>query len=196
MNKLNNRYPKSVDCQGTEITLELLENPQTDEVRAFTEHLSDGDLLFLTRDIREEKVVAAWAKTIASGGIVSVAAKRGGEIVGTTAVLVDRLSWSAHVGDMRILVRPDLRDIGLGRILIQESFLIGLDLGLEKLVVRMTLDQDGAVAVFEEMGFRSEALLRDHVKDASGEKHDLLIMGHDVQAVQGMMQAYGLDEAF
>ena len=67
------------------------------------------------------------------------------------------------VGELRTLVTPDARDIGLGRTLIQESFLIGLELELEKLTVRMTLDQDKAINVFEKMGFKTEALLRDHV---------------------------------
>ena len=83
-----------------------------------------------------------------------------------------------------------------GRELIQESFLIGLSLGLEKLTVRMTLEQEGAIAVFEEMGFKSEALFRDHVKDFKGKKHDLLIMAHDVQGFASQMQAYGMGEAF
>jgi len=196
LNELKKRYPQTVDCQGTSIDLELLDDLQGNEVKEFTSHLSDHDLLFLSRDIREEKVVSAWSKSIADGEIITLAARRGDDIVGTTAVLVDKHSWSAHVGELRILVRPDARDIGLGRVLIQESFLIGLELGLEKLTVRMTLDQEGAINVFEEMGFKSEALLRDHVKDSNGEKHDLLMMSHDVQAVQSMMQAYGMDEAF
>ena len=108
----------------------------------------------------------------------------------------DRLSWSAHVGEMRILILPEARDTGLGREMIQESFLIGLSLGLEKLTVRMTLDQESAIAVFEEMGFKSEALFRNHVKDNLGDKHDLLIMSHDVEGFASQMQAYGMDEAF
>ena len=46
------------------------------------------------------------------------------------------------------------------------------------------------------MGFRSEALLRDHVRDREGVKHDLVILGHDVARFQAQMQAYGLTEAF
>ena len=74
--------------------------------------------------------------------------------------------------------------------------MIPLDLGLEKLTVRMTLDQDRAITVFEEMGFKSEALLKDHVKDRAGKNHDLLVLSHDVAGVQSKMQAYGMDEAF
>jgi len=96
---------------------------------------------------------------------------------------------------LRVLVGPDARDIGLGRKLIQEAFLIGLDRGLEKLTARMTLDQDAAIRVFEEMGFKKEAMLTDQVKDRDGTKHDLLIMSQDVDGFFRQMQAYGLDQA-
>ena len=196
LNEAATRYPRTVDCQGTSIELTLLETLDNDEITAFAQQLTAHDLLFLSRDLREPRVVEAWSKSIEAGDIVSVAARLNGEIVGTTAVLMDKNSWSSHVGELRILVTPEARDISLGRVLIQESFLIGLDLGLEKLTVRMTLNQDKAINVFEELGFKSEALLRDHVKGPDGDKHDLLMMSHDVHAVQSMMNAYGLDQAF
>lgn len=196
MSDLTHRYPRTVDCQGTSVNLELLTQLDHAAVKSFTRQLPEKDLLFLSRDIREEKVVSAWSKGLSEGEIVTIVARADGEIVGTTAILTDQHSWSAHVGELRVLIRPEVRAIGLGRILIQESFLIGLELGLEKLTVRMTLDQERAITVFEEMGFRAEALLRGHVKDSSGSKHDLLILSHDVEAVQSMMQAYGFDEAF
>jgi hypothetical protein len=59
----------------------------------------------------------------------------------------------------------------------------------------MTVDQRGAIAVFEGMGFRAEALLRDHVEDRDGNKHDLVILSHDVAKFQGQMAAYGLTSA-
>lgn len=196
LSELAGRYPKKVICQGEEIELTLLQALDAPRAKAFADQLSDHDLLSLSRDIQEPKVLEAWSRSIEKGDIISVAAVRQGEIVGTTAVLLDKNSWSAHVGELRILVRPDTRDIGLGRELIQESFLMGLDLGLEKLTVRMTLDQDRAITVFEEMGFKSEALLKDHVKDRAGKNHDLLILSHDVAGVQSKMLAYGMDEAF
>ena len=196
MSGREDRYPKQVACQDEVIDLSLLTEIDVAEAATFAQQLFDRDLLSFNRDLREPKVIAAWNRAIKSGDIVSVVATRQGEILGTTAVLLDKHSWSAHVGELRILVKPEAREIGLGRVLIQESFLIGLDLGLEKLTVRMTLDQDRAIAVFEEMGFKTEALLRDHVKDDQDEKHDLLILSHDVTAVQSKLQAYGIDEAF
>lgn len=195
MSEIASRYPNTVDCQGESIELDLLKSLDAQEAADFTNRLTDYDLLSLSRDLQEPKVIEAWSRSIESGEITSVAARRaGGEIVGTTAVIVDKNSWSAHVGELRILVSQDARNIGLGRILIQESFLIGLALGLEKLTVRMTLDQEAAVTVLEEMGFKTEALLKDHVKDRFGIKHDLLMMSHDVASIASRLEVYGLDQ--
>jgi hypothetical protein len=34
----------------------------------------------------------------------------------------------------------------------------------------MTVDQQAAIALFESLGFKAEALLRDHVRDVDGKK--------------------------
>ena len=196
MNELYKRYPRQISLKDGDASLDLLVDPSAQEIMDFAAALPSADLLFLNRNIQVPKVLDAWRESIAEGDIVSIVAKRGSKVLGTTAVVQDRLSWSAHVGEMRILILPEARDTGLGREMIQESFLIGLSLGLEKLTVRMTLDQESAIAVFEEMGFKSEALFRNHVKDNLGDKHDLLIMSHDVEGFASQMQAYGMDEAF
>jgi L-amino acid N-acyltransferase YncA len=94
-----------------------------------------------------------------------------------------------------IVVSPKTRGIGLGRLMIQEAFII-LSKGLEKLVAQMTVDQQGAIAVFEQLGFRGEALMRDHVKNAHGRKHDIVLLSHDVVRVQSQMEAYSLADVF
>ena len=48
----------------------------------------------------------------------------------------------------------------------------------------------------EGLGFRSEALFRNHVKAADGCKHDIVLLSHEVARVQSQMEAYGLTEAF
>lgn len=60
----------------------------------------------------------------------------------------------------------------------------------------MTLGQKGAIAVFESLGFRPEALLRDHVKDREGKKHDLLVFSHEVARFAAQRAAYGVAEVF
>ena len=196
MSALASRYPCTLELGGESIELSLLTADDQAEVLKFAEALPVHDLMFLSRDIQEPKVLEAWVRSIETGEIVSVVARRNREVVGTTAVVTDPLSWSPHVGELRVLVSTEARQIGLGRKLIEESFLVGLDLGLEKLTARMTLDQDSAIAVFEEMGFRTEAHFKDHVQNREGKKHDLLILSHDVSRLRAKHEAYGLDQAF
>jgi len=190
------RFPRTVELEGTKVHLTLMSAADEQDVLAFAHTLPAHDLLFLRRDIRLPKVTSAWVRQIDDGSIVSLLARRDGQLVGCTAVVRDALSWSPHVGELRVLVAPGGRAKGLGRVLIQESFLVALGQGLEKLIAQMTVDQQGAIAVFESLGFRAEALLRDHVRDAEGVKHDIAILSHDVEQFQSQMQAYGVDELF
>lgn len=191
------RYPRDVEIKDGTVTLDLMLPTAEAEVLAFAKTLPPHDLLFLRRDITEPKVLAAWAKQIESSEITSLIARdEEGQMLGCTAVVRDEHSWSPHVGELRVLVAPAGKDRGLGRQLIQESFLVALSLNLEKLTAQMTPDQTGAINVFEEMGFTAEALLKDHVQDASGEKHDIVILSHNVKGFQSQMQAYGLTDLY
>jgi len=189
-------YPHTVDCGGTDIKLAMMTPGDDAKVIAFARTLPENDLLFMRRDIRQPKVVAAWADLIAQGRLASLLAWRGNDVVGCAALIIDPMSWSPHVGELRIVVSDKVRGIGLGRTLIQEAFLIALSKGLEKLVAQMTVDQQGAIAVFESIGFRGEALMRDHVKGADGRKHDIVLLSHDVARNMSQKELYGLADVF
>jgi len=189
-------YPRTLDCGGTEIKLALMAPQDDAKVIAFANTLPEDDLLFMRRDIRQQKVVAAWTDLIAQGRLASLLAWSVGEVVGCAALVIDPLSWSPHVGELRVVVSRKVRGIGLGRVLIQEAFLIALSKGLEKLVAQMTVDQQGAIAVFESIGFRGEALMRNHVKGADGRKHDIVLLSHDVVLSQAQMEMYGVADVF
>jgi L-amino acid N-acyltransferase YncA len=165
-------------------------------ILAFARALPEHDLLFLRRDITEEAAVDDWVAEVASGEITTVLALLGSEVVGYGTINRNHLRWSAHVAELRVLVAESMRGKGLGRILTQEAFAIALESGIEKIVAQMTLDQKGAISTFEGIGFRPEALLRDQVKDRHGNKHDLLVLTHEVARFEAQRRAYGVSEAF
>ena len=161
----------------------------------FAQKLPVHDLLFLPRNISEPKVLAAWIKEIERGSITSLLAVKSGRVVGCGTIVRDPHSWSPHVGEIRNVVSPDVRGQGVGRALSQETFALALSVGLEKLLVQMTVDQTGAIAIFEGLGFKAEALFRDHVRDSAGQNHDIVVLAHNVAQVRAQMEAYGLPEA-
>ena len=188
-------YPRTVACGDAQVEIARMTAGDRAALVAFVATLAPQDLLFVPRDLGHPKVVDAWMRSIDAGELVSLAARSDGKMVGCTAIFVDELSWSKHVGELRILVGPAWRGRGLGRTLIQECFAQALELGLAKLIAQMTVDQRAAIAVFEELGFRAEALLSKHVADRDGKQHDLVLLAHDVDAVRGRMEAFGLSDA-
>lgn len=195
MKSVSREYPRTVSYNGTKVELSLVSAADTQAIKAFVATLPEHDLLFLSRDITHPKVIQAWIDAIPEGRIKSIVARQNGVVVGCTAIALQELSWSRHVGELRVLVSPALRGKGLGRLLIQECFIQALELGLSKLCVRMTVDQQAAITGFEGIGFRTEALFRNHVKDREGKLHDLAVLSHDVDEVQSWQEVYGIADA-
>ena len=188
-------YPRRAATEAGEIEIRLMSQADEAAVLAFAQNLPVHDLLFLPRDISEPKVLGAWVKEIERGAITSLLAVKGDKVVGCGTLVRDPQSWSPHVGEIRNVVSSDVRGQGVGRALSQETFALALSAGLEKLMVQMTVDQTGAIAIFEGLGFKAEALLRDHVKDKTGRNHDIVVLGHNVAQVRAQMEAYGLPGA-
>jgi RimJ/RimL family protein N-acetyltransferase len=185
-------YPRRVATGAGDIEFRLMTAADEAGVLQFARQLPVHDLLFLPRNISEPKVLAAWIKEIDRGAITSLLAIRGDRVVGCGTLVRDPLSWSPHVGEIRMVVSTDVRGLGVGRALTQETFALALASGLEKLTAQMTVDQTGAIAVFEGLGFKAEALLRDHVRDREGSTHDIVVLGHNVAQVRAQLEAYGV----
>jgi L-amino acid N-acyltransferase YncA len=180
---------------GETITLRLLGRADRGALLAFTAGLQEHDLLFLRSDITDANAIDTWLDNVDLGRTVTIVAERAGKIAGYGSLHFSSAHWSRHVGELRTLIAEDMRGKGLGRALAEAIFAQALERGIEKMVAQMTIDQKGAIATFEELGFKAEALLRDHVRDRNGERHDLLVYSHDVRNFQSQLDAYGVSEA-
>ena len=188
-------FPRTVHIADDEFKIGYMTARDEASVTAFAHALPPHDLLFMRRDITAPKVMAAWLQGIENGTLTTLLTTKGGSVYGCAAIIRDELSWSPHVGEMRIVVSRALRGKGIGRVLTQECFAIALGLGIEKLIAYMTVDQRNAIAMFEDLGFQAEAMLREHVKDRDGAKHDVVMLSHDVNKFLARMEAFGLSEA-
>lgn len=187
--------PIDVVVNGQTANLRIMHPRDEPAVLAFARRLAPHELLFLPRDIREPKVVAAWAREIEAGRLKTLLAWSGGTVIGCGTLVRDRLSWSPHVAEIRVVIGEAMRGGGLGTALVQEVFRLALADGAEKVFAQMTTDQQGAIAIFEGLGFRPEAILRQHVRDETGTARDLLVLSHIVAEVAATLEAYGVFEA-
>ena len=117
-----------------------------------------------------------------------------GKVIGYVAVL-PLVGWSSHVGSLRVVVDPEARGKGVGRALARHGLMSALELDLTKIVVEVVVDSVPAIGMFEALGFEPEALLRDHVRDKSGELRDLVVLAHLVEGTWSGMATAGLEDA-
>lgn len=177
-------YPAALNLDGTEVTLRLLERSDKQAMLAFASGLPVHDLLFLRRDITQPDVVDQWLRDIEDGYNSTVVATHDGAIVGYAGVNSDRMSWTRHIAELRVLVAESMRSKRLGRLLVEQAFAIARERGVKKMMAQMTTDQEAAMRVFGRLGFQREAVLRNQVMDRDSALHDLQLMSLDVDEFQ------------
>jgi ribosomal protein S18 acetylase RimI-like enzyme len=157
----------------------------------FLARIPEGDRTFFKDDVDDPEVISAWLRgRRAACGL----ALDGDDVVGYVGVF-PLTGWSSHVGEVRVVVDPDHRSRGIGRLLTRHAVREALGLGLTKMVVEVVADQEAAIGMFRALGFDPEALLADHVRDQHGDVHDLMILAHSVDAAFASLDAVGLADA-
>ncbi|OAI43051.1 hypothetical protein AYO38_11040 [bacterium SCGC AG-212-C10] len=177
-------YPKQIALRdGRAITLRLMNAGDRDAMLKFARALQPDDLLFLRSNITEKSAVENWIANIGTGHTVTILACEKDDIAGYASLHLNEANWMRHIGEIRLLTGARFRSLGLGRVLASEVFGAGRSLGMRKLSAQMTLDQAGARATFERLGFKAEALLADWVISADGRTRDLLVMAYDLDGL-------------
>lgn len=189
-------YPQTLKLRrGRAVQVRPMQPDDADRLHGFFCGIPEEDLLFLRRDVTDRDVIESWARDVAAGQTFTLLAEQDGRVVGEASVHRSRVPWSTHVGEIRVVVDAGQRRSGLGTVLVQRTFMEALRQGIEKMVAEMTPDQKGAINVFQKLGFRVEGLLRDHVRDRKGGKHDLVVMAHDVEDESDLLAQYGVTDA-
>lgn len=173
-------YPWKTKIDGKQVTLRLMTANDREAMLEFARALPEEDLLFLSFDITSEDFVKQWIERVERGLWHTILVETEGKLVGHGSLIRTEQIWSRHLGEIILLLAPETRGKGLGSILAGEIFAKAQELGLMKVVARMAAGQKGAIAVFEKLGFRVEALLADYVIDRKNRTHDLIAMSYDV----------------
>lgn len=159
-------------------------------LRAFLDELPDEDVTFIKEDVRDPTVAQGWIDGAGTArrwvGLID------GRLQGLV-MIVPLTGWSSHVGSLRLVVAPSARGRGLGRALARHALQEAVDMELAKVVVEVVAEQESAVRLFDELGFRGEALLSAHIRDRAGSLRDLLVLAHDVDEHWSAMASLGID---
>ena len=126
-------YPRRLTLKGRKaVSVRPMSYEDADALPRFFCVIPEADLLFLRRDVTDRDVIESWAQDVAAGNTFTLLAEKDGRIVGEASIHRSRVPWTAHVGEVRVVVDAEHRAAGLGSALLQAAFLEALSLGVEK----------------------------------------------------------------
>lgn len=173
------------------LTIRKLEARDVERLEAFFAAIPEDDRTFFKEDLSTPEAITALA--IDRRGLRLIAIDEANEIAGYVAVLPET-GLSRHVGEVRLVVSPTRRRSGAGKALARRALFDSVrELGLRKLCVEVMAAQEPAIAMFRQIGFEGEAILRDHLRDRSGAMQDLILLSHFVEDNWDQLRTLGLD---
>jgi L-amino acid N-acyltransferase YncA len=170
-------YPKSISLDdGTLVTLRPL--LKTDEARLleYFGSLPPEDRLCLKDDVTDPKVIENWIYELDYDCLLPLIALHNGNIVGDATLHFNPIGWTRHQAELRLTTSTLYRVRGLGTTLLKDLIDIATQLGLEQISIEIPPRLDKAFYLFEKMGFKEVANLKDFVKDLEGNESDLVLM--------------------
>jgi ribosomal protein S18 acetylase RimI-like enzyme len=169
-----------------------LEDDDQERLHRFLTEVPEDDRSFFEEDVTDPSVAERWRLDRRSVRLVAV--DDDGGVVGFAA-LTPGVARTSHVGDLRVVVAGRARREGLGRELTRRMLLAAVELRLRKITLEVAATQARVIEMFRRLGFEPEALLRDHLCDASGELQDLVVLSHGVDETWSGMLSAGTDTA-
>jgi L-amino acid N-acyltransferase YncA len=171
--------------------LRAIEPDDLEALRAFFGRVPEGDRTVFNEDVLDPDVVRSFI-TPRGGDDRAILTDDAGNVVGWLA-LFGGVGWSSHVARLVVVVDPDHRGSGIGKRLAREGLVRGLKSGHSKLVVQIVAEERPGIAMFQAIGFKVEALLRDHVRDRAGNVRDLVVLAHHADQEWSELQVLGLE---
>lgn len=159
----------------------------------FFRSMPPEDRTFFFQDVEDPAVAEAWA---ADTRRVRRAVKAEDGRVLAFGALQPGVDWSSHVADVVLVVAPEARRSGLGRVLARALLLEAVERGFKKVSVMIPADNGGAIEMFRRIGFEPEALLRDHLRSPEdGTLRDVAVLAHLVDDTHATMLTGGFEHA-
>ena len=122
-------------------------------------------------------MISAWTGNIDFGRVIPIVALDGDRIVADATLHRSRTAARRHVGEIRVVVGPDYREVGLGRRLIRELLDTASELGLYRVTFELVAGQEEpAINAARSVGFKTVAVLPERIRDFRGNNQDFVLM--------------------
>ena len=171
-------YPKSLALGGN-ATIEVRPMVPTDgpALLAFFKRVPDGERYFLKDDVVSQAVIDGWVKHLDYDRALPLLAFDGERVCADAVLIRHRGDARNHYAEVRVVVDPDYRQIGLGRTLLRELIDIAWDAEIEAVQGEFVEGiQDEALAAVRELGGSNAGRIEDAYRGRDNTPHDLVVL--------------------
>jgi L-amino acid N-acyltransferase YncA len=188
-----NTYQKETNLKdGTKVLLRPMVAEDQDALYEFFKAVSREEARYLRDDVRSRLVVEKWAKNLDYVKTLPILVLKDDVIIADATINRRKFGWKWHLGTVRIFVHKDYRNMGLGRLILQEISHIAYRLGIEKLVAEIPEVNESALITFKKEGFHLEACISNMVKDRENMPLDLVVMMKNIKPALDESYEYDL----
>jgi L-amino acid N-acyltransferase YncA len=174
-------FPKTWDLEdGTSITVRPMEKQDRDKLALFFKRIPDEELRFLKDDVTDMRIIDEWVQNVNYDRVLPLVVDVDGRIVADASLHRRKEGWRRHLGGVRVVVDPAYRHKGLASRLIDELIAIARKEGLDSLYAEIPADDQAAVEVFQQRGFKQVARFERNILDRAGKYHDLAVFQLDL----------------
>ena len=177
------KYPKELSLKNQKsVLLRLLTKNDFDDLVSFFQNIPVRDRMYLRIDVMKRENILKRFGQINYDNMFPLIALNEGHIVAIGTIYRSLFGW------IRVVVSPEYQRQGLCTILTKELFFHALTTDMYKIQAEVMENQKSAISCFERLGFKQEALLKKHVTDIKGNRHNLIIMSLDIHELWLIME--------
>lgn len=171
-------YPKTTMLRDeTQVVVRPLSGGDKIRLHNFFLRIPEEESYYLKENITSPELIYSWTTNIDFNRVIPIIALAGDEIIADATLHRSRAAARQHIGELRVVVDPAYREVGLGRRLIRELLDIATDLGLKKVFFELvTPQEEAAIVAAGSLGFREVATLKERIRDMWGNYQDLVLM--------------------
>ncbi len=165
----------------------LIRQPDPErDVEALVEFLSalpEDVRIYLRYNVTETEIARARLAQIDNGDHWRVIAELDGGIVGDATMDREPFGWSRHVAELRGVVHPEYRHMGIEPMLLGVLSRLAAGAGVERVFTEVLAGQREMIDVLQAEGFEYEFTRRKYAKDQRGKLHDVIVMSNDLESL-------------
>jgi RimJ/RimL family protein N-acetyltransferase len=175
------RFPREIVIgDGTKLTLAQMVASDWQMLEDLLRATPDDERQFFRHDVSDAERVKQWCSQLDYRHNLPLLAWHGGQIVADATLEQEPGFWTAHVGKVRLLVRPDFRCRGVATTLMESLIELAGDLNLHRLVYECAVEQTDLMNFLMRLKFKPAATLPEFIRDRNGQFHDMVLLVHSL----------------